>query len=287
MNVQQSFGPPDGKGILYLVGTPIGNLEDITFRAVRILKEVDWIAAEDTRHTRKLLNHFEISTHLVSYHEHNKLASGQELIHKLLQGQSVALVSDAGLPAISDPGAEIVRDAVEEGIRVVPIPGANAALSALIISSLPTDQFTFVGFLPREQGKLRIALKQLKTLQHSLLFYESPYRVEKTLQAMLEVWGNRRVVLGRELTKRFEEVVRGSIEEALDWLSRHSPQGEYCIVASGGTTADLQSELWWETLSIRKHYDAYFDQGMERKAAMKQVALDRGIPKRDVYAELI
>ncbi len=288
MNLQKSFGPPDGKGTLYLVGTPIGNLEDMTFRAIRTLKEVDWIAAEDTRQTRKLLNHFDISTRLVSYHEHNKEASGQELLRKLLEGESVAIVSDAGLPAISDPGYEFVQDAVKSDIRVVPIPGANAALSALIVSGIATDRFTFIGFLPREQGKLKTALEALKPLQQTLIFYESPYRVEKTLQAMLDVWGNRQAALVRELTKKFEEVLRGTLEECLQWLNDHAAQGEYCIVVEGGSAADAKTEQdWWEKLSIHSHYETYLAQGRDRKAAMKQVAQDRGVPKRDIYNALI
>lgn len=192
----------------------------MTFRAVRTLREVDMIAAEDTRQTRKLLTHFEISTRLVSYHEHNKQASGNELLRLLEEGQQIALVSDAGLPAISDPGADIVRDAVEAGIAVVPIPGANAALSGLIISGLKTDRFSFVGFPPRDKKPLNSWLSDLKTQEGTLLMYESPHRVKKTLQAMLEVWGDRKMAMARELTKRHEEVAHGTIGECLEWWNR-------------------------------------------------------------------
>ena len=215
MNVQQSFKSSaagegtNNSGTLYLVGTPIGNLEDMTFRAVRTLKEVDLIAAEDTRQTRKLLTHYEISTRLVSYHEHNKEASGNELLRLLEEGQSIALVSDAGLPAISDPGADLVADAVKRSIAVVPIPGANAALSALIVSGLPTDRFLFVGFPPRDRKPLTAWLDRLYKENATIICYESPHRVAKTLAAMLEQWGDRPIAMVRELTKRHEEVARG------------------------------------------------------------------------------
>lgn len=287
MTVQKSFGPPDGRGTLYLVGTPIGNLEDMTYRAVRTLKEADWIAAEDTRQTRKLLNHYDISTRLFSYHEHNKASSGEQIIEKLLNGESVALVSDAGLPAISDPGYELVCEAASHQLRVVPIPGANAALSALIVSGLPTDRFTFVGFLPREQSKLKQSLEQLKPNRHTLLFYESPYRIVNTLKAMQEGWGNRHVALVRELTKRFEEIWRGTTENAIQWLREHPPKGEYCIVVEGASKELSSAEVWWGGLSIEEHFQAYIAQGTERKQAMKQVAVDRSISKRDVYQSLL
>ncbi|MDU0206074.1 MULTISPECIES: 16S rRNA (cytidine(1402)-2'-O)-methyltransferase [Paenibacillus] len=291
INVQKSYRE-DGNtsGTLYLVATPIGNLEDMTFRAVRILKEVNLIAAEDTRQTRKLLTHFEIATRIVSYHEHNKQASGPELVRLLLEGQSIALVSDAGLPAISDPGYDLVRMAVEQGAPVVPVPGANAALSALIASGLPTERFTFVGFLPREKKDQTKVLEGLQHVQDTLLFYESPHRVDKTLARMAEVWGpERRVCLARELTKRYEEFLRGTIAECLEHLAQHPPQGEYCVIAEGASaeSAKEAADGWWEAMSLSEHVEHYEGQGSDRKEAMKQVASDRGLSKRDVYNALL
>ncbi|MGQ7891074.1 16S rRNA (cytidine(1402)-2'-O)-methyltransferase [Paenibacillus sp. WC2504] len=291
INVQKSYRE-DGNtsGTLYLVATPIGNLEDMTFRAVRILKEVNLIAAEDTRQTRKLLTHFEIATRIVSYHEHNKQASGPELVRLLLEGQSIALVSDAGLPAISDPGYDLVRMAVEQGAPVVPVPGANAALSALIASGLPTERFAFVGFLPREKKDQTKVLERLQHVQDTLLFYESPHRVDKTLARMAEVWGpERRVCLARELTKRYEEFLRGTIAECLEHLAQHPPQGEYCVIAEGASaeSAKEAADGWWEAMSLSEHVEHYEGQGSDRKEAMKQVASDRGLSKRDVYNALL
>ncbi|WJH36355.1 16S rRNA (cytidine(1402)-2'-O)-methyltransferase [Paenibacillus sp. CC-CFT747] len=287
VNIQKSFQNEAGKGMLFLVGTPIGNLEDMTFRAVQTLKEADWIAAEDTRQTRKLLTHFDIGTRLVSYHEHNKEASGRELIRLLAEGAKVALVSDAGLPGISDPGYELVREAVAEGIAVIPVPGANAALSALIISGLPTDRFFFAGFLPRERRKLHEELTGLASVPATLLFYESPHRVAKTLAAMREVWGNRRVALVRELTKRYEEAVRGTFDECLAHLEEHPPLGEYCLVVDRGEGAAFTEEAWWKDLSVAEHVERYEEQGEDRKSAMKRAAADRGVSKRDIYNELL
>ncbi|NOU76593.1 16S rRNA (cytidine(1402)-2'-O)-methyltransferase [Paenibacillus sp. LMG 31458] len=291
LNVQKSYRE-DGSGVgtLYLVATPIGNLEDMTFRAIRTLKEVSMIAAEDTRQTRKLLTHFEVATRLVSYHEHNKQASGPELVRLLLEGQSIALVSDAGLPAISDPGYDLVRMAVEQGVPVVPIPGANAALSALIASGLPTERFAFVGFLPREKKDQTKVLEGLQHVQDTLLFYESPHRVEKTLTRMAEVWGaERRVCLARELTKRYEEFLRGTIAECLEHLEQYPPQGEYCVIAEGASekAAREAADGWWEAMSLGEHVEHYEQSGSDRKDALKLVASDRGLSKRDVYNALL
>lgn len=288
MNIQKSFQPSQISGTLYLVATPIGNLEDMTFRAIRTLKEVDLIAAEDTRQTRKLLTHYEISTRVVSYHEHNKGASGPELIRILLTGQSIALVSDAGLPAISDPGYDLVRLAIEAELSVVPIPGANAALSALIISGLPTVSFLFMGFLPRDRKSIHGKLDQVKRMQGSLLFYESPHRVVKTLQEMLECLGDRQIALVRELTKRYEEAVRGSITECLEWLEQHPTQGEYCIVVEGYSAAEAeQDEQWWTNLGLEEHVVHYTEQGYTRKEAIKLAAVDRKMQKRELYNQLL
>lgn len=292
MNVQRSFaGDGTGQpGLLYLVATPIGNLEDITYRAVRTLREVDWIAAEDTRQTRKLLAHYDIRTRLVSYHEHNKRARGPELIEKLLSGQSVALVSDAGMPAISDPGEELVAEAVRQGIAVVPVPGANAALSALIASGLSAAAFRFAGFLPRDKQKRDALLQELARTPDTLLLYEAPHRLAKTLGALREHFGDRRIALARELTKKHEEIARGRLSEALAWLEQHPPRGEYCIVVEGRTEeapSAAAGEPWWADMDAAGHVAAYEAQGLGRKEAIKRAALDRGVPKREVYNALL
>ncbi|MDF2935924.1 MAG: rRNA methyltransferase [Paenibacillaceae bacterium] len=294
MNIQRSYAPDrTGSGVLYLVATPIGNLEDMTYRAVRILKEADIIAAEDTRQTRKLLTHFEITGRLVSYHEHNKIHSGPELVRLIQEGQSIALVSDAGLPAISDPGQDLVRLAIEADVPVIPIPGANAALSALIASGLDTTGFRFAGFLPRDKKGLKERLSSLQGVRETLLFYESPHRVAKTLEAMLQSWGNRQVVLARELTKRYEEFARGTLEEALILLEAAPPLGEYCLVVEGAST-DAAPEhgptgetIWWKSLTVAEHVERYESEGISRKDAMKRAAGDRGVSRRDIYQELI
>ncbi|RAP73328.1 16S rRNA (cytidine(1402)-2'-O)-methyltransferase [Paenibacillus montanisoli] len=297
MKVQRSFsnetdGTRGGAGTLYLVGTPIGNLEDMTFRAIRTLKEVDMIAAEDTRQTRKLLSHFDISTRLVSYHEHNKEASGPELVRLLESGQSIALVSDAGLPAISDPGADLAAAAAEKGIAVVPIPGANAALSALIVSGLSTEKFLFAGFPPRDRKPLAGWLQQLQRQEATLICYESPHRIMKTLGAMLEHWGDRNMAMVRELTKRHEEIARGTVSGCIAWLEEHPPLGEYCLVIAGVSkeeAAELRQDddVWWKSLSLEEHVSRYEEQGEDRKEAIKRTALDRGMQKRDVYNEVM
>jgi len=299
MYVQKSFAASEqgkGGGTLYLVGTPIGNLEDMTFRAIRTLKEVDLIAAEDTRQTRKLLTHYEIATRLVSYHEHNKEASGAELLRLLEEGRSVALVSDAGLPAISDPGADLVRDAAERHIPVVPIPGANAALSALIVSGLPTERFLFAGFPPREKKALAGWLSAIGEREETVILYESPHRLAKTLRAILEHLGDRRMAMIRELTKRHEEAVRGTAAECMALLEQHPPLGEYVLViagrektgqgeAAGRPAAD--GDAWWCGLALEAHVTHYESQGLGRKEAMKRTAADRGVAKREIYNALL
>lgn len=279
------------KGKLYIVGTPIGNLEDMTYRAIRTLKEADLIAAEDTRQTRKLLTHFDIHTRLVSYHEHNKTASGPELIRLMQEGSSIALVSDAGMPAISDPGADLVREAVENSIPVIPVPGANAALSALVMSGLPTDGFLFAGFLPRDKKSAAKRLEQLAGSRETVILYESPHRLRKTLELLLHHWGDRRIAVTRELTKKHEEAIRGTISEAIAWFGEHDPLGEFCIVAEGadpdkaGGTDGGAAEAWWTGMELEQHV-AHYEASMSRKDAIKQTAQDRGLPKRDVYNEV-
>ncbi|CAH0121974.1 MULTISPECIES: 16S rRNA (cytidine(1402)-2'-O)-methyltransferase [unclassified Paenibacillus] len=292
VDIQRSFQSQSGDrqtGTLYLVATPIGNLEDMTYRAVRTLREADIIAAEDTRQTRKLLAHFQISAKLFSYHEHNKHASGPEIIRYIIEGKNIALVSDAGLPAISDPGADLVQLALAERIPVVPVPGANAALSALIASGLATDRFTFIGFLPRDNKGIENALRSLRSAEGTLIFYESPHRTAKTLKHMLDILGNRRIVLARELTKKFEEWARGTIEQCLAWLEEHPPQGEYCLVVEAGTSEEEERDaIWWQALSIEEHVGHYEARnGGNRKEAMKQAASDRNVSKRDVYNALL
>ncbi len=274
--------------MLYLVATPIGNLDDITVRALETLKSVDVIACEDTRQTRKLLNHFQIEKRTVSYHEHNKETSGSGLLQWLEEGKKIALVSDAGLPAISDPGADLVRDATAAGFSVIPIPGANAALSALIASGLPTERFLFVGFLPREKKERRTELERLRRYPETLLFYEAPHRIEKTLVDMQEAWGDRQAVLARELTKRYEEFARGTLSELIQFLEETEARGEYCIVVEGNTgqtkDPDEAGEAnWWQALGMIEHVDHYVGQGLSNKEAIKKTAEDRGLSKRDVY----
>ncbi|WP_042453883.1 16S rRNA (cytidine(1402)-2'-O)-methyltransferase [Neobacillus dielmonensis] len=284
MHKQKSFDNEDGKGILYLVPTPIGNLEDMTFRAINILKQAALIAAEDTRNTRKLLNYFEIDTPLVSYHEHNKESSGAKLIEKLREGQHIALVSDAGMPAISDPGYELVTLAVNEGLTVVPLPGANAALTALIASGLKCQPFYFYGFLNRNKKEKRHELEELKHQEATLIFYESPHRLKETLALLLEVLGSRQIVICRELTKRFEEFIRGSLEEIWAWANQDEIRGEFVLIVEGSKEPAVQESAWWDKLTVVEHVDHYISvKNMSSKDAVKQTAKDRGMNKRDVY----
>jgi 16S rRNA (cytidine1402-2'-O)-methyltransferase len=293
--VQRSFAPREKPGTLYLVATPIGNLEDMTFRAIRTLKEVDLVAAEDTRQTRKLLTHFEIRNRLVSYHEHNREASGVELIKMLEEGKHIALVSDAGMPAISDPGAELTAEAVSRGIPVVPVPGANAALSALIISGLPTDRFLFVGFPPRDRKRMGRFLDRLETEPGTIILYESPHRIRKTLAYLAERWGERRMAMVRELTKRYEEAVRGTVRACLAYAEEQPPMGECCIIIEGtdsagqsSTGAETGADAWWEPLTLVQHVEHYMTEaGGSRKEAMKLAGKDRGLSRRDVYQAML
>ncbi len=222
-------------GVLYIVATPIGNLEDITFRAIRILKEVDLIAAEDTRVTGRLLQHYEISNDLTSYHDHNKVHKTPELIERLQSGRTIALVTDAGTPGISDPAFYLVREAIQKDIQVVPIPGASAAISALIVSGLPTDRWVFEGFLPRKKGR-QTRFTELKSESRTLIIYESPYRLERTLNDIKEYWGDRQVVVGREITKKFEEFVHGTCSEVLEYYKNNPLKGEIVLVVAGAST---------------------------------------------------
>lgn len=271
---------------LFLVGTPIGNLDDMTFRAIKILQEADIIAAEDTRNTIKLCNHFNIKTPLISYHEHNLDKGGEKILSLLGDGKIVALVSDAGMPCISDPGYDISVKAIEEGYDVVPVPGANAAISALVASGLPTHPFTFYGFLSRQKKERNAELQLLKHKQETLLFYEAPHRLKETLKAFTEAFGGqRRVVMARELTKRFEEFLRGTLDEAVAWVDTNEIRGEFCIVIEGNSnTIQEEQQNWWQDISILTHVELLMEkENVSSKDAIKLVGVERGIPKRDVY----
>lgn len=285
MQVQKSFVNDKSKGILYLVPTPIGNLEDMTYRAVRILKEAHIIAAEDTRNTKKLCHYFDIQTPITSYHEHNKEISAKNLISKLLLGEKVALVSDAGMPSISDPGYELVVQVLEENITVVPLPGANAALTALIASGINPQPFYFYGFLSRNKKERRAELENLINKTETFILYEAPHRLKETLKAMSEVLGNRSIVLCRELTKKFEEFLRGTIDEIIKWFEANEVRGEFCIVVEGNhESMENEQEPWWTEISMIDHVNHYMDQKkLTSKEAIKQVAKERNLPKREVY----
>ncbi|MGP7819492.1 16S rRNA (cytidine(1402)-2'-O)-methyltransferase [Niallia sp. 01092] len=275
----------ENTGCLYLIPTPIGNLEDMSFRAVRLLKEADLIAAEDTRNTKKLCNYFDITTPIVSYHEHNKETSGRKIIQAIQEGKVVALVSDAGMPTIADPGYELVVAAVEEKLPVIPLPGANAALTALIASGLPTHPFFFYGFLNRQKKEKKKELTFLKEIQGTILLYESPHRLKETLILINEILGNRKISLCRELTKMYEEFIRGSVHEVIDWAEKEEIRGEFCIVIEKGEWQESVTD-WWTDLTVVEHVEQYLnDEGCTAKEAIKKTAVDRGIQKREVYQE--
>lgn len=267
-------------GTLYIVATPIGNLEDMTFRAVRILHTVNLIAAEDTRHTGKLLQHFQIKTPQISYHEHNRQSRIPELLEYMGNGQAIALVSDAGMPGISDPGYELVIACIDAGITVIPIPGASAVITALSAAGLPTDRFVFEGFLPPKAAKRREYLESLETESRTLIFYESPYRLPESLQDLATVWGgDRQIVIARELTKLHEEFWRGTITEAIDHYHQREPQGEYTLVLAGKPPSQLQlteEQLKAELLQI-------MTQGVSRSQASRQLAKITSVPRRQLY----
>ncbi|MFJ7748073.1 16S rRNA (cytidine(1402)-2'-O)-methyltransferase [Peribacillus sp. NPDC097295] len=282
---QKSFEKEGLEPALYLVPTPIGNLEDMSFRALRILKEADVIAAEDTRNTKKLCNYFEISTPIVSYHEHNKEYSGRQMLERLRSGQVIALVSDAGLPTISDPGYELVKEAIAEQFKVIPLPGANAALTALIASGLAPQPFYFYGFLKRGAKEKKQELEKLKKMEATWIVYESPHRLKETLKHMQEILGDRQIVLCRELTKKFEEFIRGSISEAMNWAVENEVRGEFCLIIEGAQEHDEEpEESWWTAFDIVGHVNYYIEnKEHSSKDAIKQVAKDRNMQKRDVY----
>lgn len=282
---QKSFNSEEKEvGDLYLVPTPIGNLEDMTFRAIKILKEVDLIAAEDTRQSKKLCNHFEIETPIFSYHEHNKETSGNRVLEYLQQRKNIALISDAGMPTISDPGSELVKQVLAIGGNVIPLPGANAALTALIASGITPQPFYFFGFLDRQKKEKKNQLEQLRYRKETIILYESPHRLKETLQLMQEYLGNRSVCLSRELTKRFEEFIRGTMDEVIKWSEENEIRGEFCIILEGSTEEpSTETDTWWSKLAIKDHVEHYIKQDFTSKDAIKQVSNERGIQKREVY----
>ncbi|MDR1018893.1 MAG: 16S rRNA (cytidine(1402)-2'-O)-methyltransferase [Lachnospiraceae bacterium] len=276
-------------GILYLVATPIGNLEDMTYRAVRILNEVDLIAAEDTRNSIKLLNHFEIHTKMTSYHEYNKIEKAIKLIEILKSGKNIALITDAGMPGISDPGEDLVRMCHENNVDVTVVPGASASVSALALSGLPSRRFVFEGFLPTEKKEVEIVLNRLKDETRTIILYEAPHRLKKTLNRLFQSLGDRKVSICKEITKKYENVMVTYLSEALGFYEDNTPKGEYVLVISGRDEKEIEDESRevFLTMSIDEHMDMYLNKGMDKKAAMKQVAKDRGVGKREIYQELI
>ncbi|HTP04437.1 MAG TPA: 16S rRNA (cytidine(1402)-2'-O)-methyltransferase [Nitrospirota bacterium] len=268
-------------GVLYIVATPIGNLEDITLRAIRVLREVDLIAAEDTRHTKHLLDRYNIETHLTSYHDHNKEEKAPVLVARILEGKSVALVSDAGTPGISDPGYFLINLAVDQKIPVVPIPGATAAIAALSISGLPTDSFAFEGFLPTKHGARIKRLQELTQEERTIIFYEAPHKIIKTIEDMLEVFGDRRTVVTRELTKIHEETIRGTLSDILTRLHAGTIKGEFTIIVHGASAEpqkrDIDTAEYLKNLMIHR--------GLSKKEAISVAAEELGIPKKNVYRE--
>ena len=276
-------------GTLYLCATPIGNLEDMTFRVIRTLKEVDMIAAEDTRNSIELLNHFEIKTPMTSYHEYNKIEKGHKLVQMLLEGKNLALITDAGTPGISDPGEELVQMCYEAGVPVTSLPGAAACITALTLSGLSTRRFAFEAFLPSDKKERQQVLEELKNDTRTVICYEAPHRLVKTLKELLEALGNRRITICRELTKKHETAWQTHIAEACEYYQENAPKGECVLVIEGRSREELKAEEQeqWEQMPLEAHMEHYESQGMDHKSAMKQVAKDRGVSKRDIYRMLL
>lgn len=273
-------------GKLYLCATPIGNLEDMPMRAVRIMREADLIAAEDTRNSIKLLNHFEIKTPMTSYHEYNKVDKAAVLVDKMLAGQTVALITDAGTPGISDPGEELVRQAAAAGIEVIPVPGPAACVNALIISGLPTRRFVFEAFLPSDKKERQAVLEELERETRTMIIYEAPHRLLKTLEEFEGLLGGeRRIAVCKELTKKHETVYRATLSEAVRYYTENEPRGEYVLVLEGLDRKALvrQEQEAWREMSVEEHLALYVNQGIHRREAIKLVAKDRGVPKREIY----
>ena len=277
-------------GTLYLCATPIGNLEDITYRVLRTLKEVDLIAAEDTRNSIRLLNHFEIKTPMTSYHEYNKIDKAYQLVAKMREGKNIALITDAGTPGISDPGEDIVRICYEEGIPVTSLPGAAACITALTMSGLPTRRFAFEAFLPKDKKEHQALLEELKTETRTIIIYEAPHHLVRTLQELHDtLGGDRRLTICRELTKRHEEKMQTTFADSLAYYEVNEPRGEYVLIIAGRSREEMKKEeqAGWEALSLEEHMAHYESQGIDRKEAMKRVAKDRGVSKRDIYQALL
>lgn len=277
-------------GKLYLCATPIGNLEDITFRVVRTLKEADLIAAEDTRNSLKLLNHFEIKTPMTSYHEYNKIDKARYLVERMQkEGIQVALITDAGTPGISDPGEELVRQCYEAGVEVTSLPGPAACITALTLSGMATRRFCFEAFLPADKKEKQQILKELEHETRTIILYEAPHRLVRTLEELLLVLGNRNITVCRELTKRYETAYRASLQEALEHFKEEEPKGECVLVLEGKSRAQIleESVQEWEKMSLEEHMRYYEEQGIDRKSAMKLVAKDRNVSKREVYQALL
>lgn len=277
------------QGTLYLCATPIGNLEDMTFRAVRVLKEADLIAAEDTRNSIRLLNHFEIHTPMTSYHEYNKFDKGRELVARLQKGENIALITDAGMPGISDPGEELVKMCAEAGITVTALPGACACVTALTLSGLGTRRFAFEAFLPSDKRERRTILEGLKDETRTIVLYEAPHRLVRTLEELLETLGNRRMSVCRELTKKHETIFRTDLENALAHYQAEEPRGECVLVLEGKTAEELQKEKQdaWKEMTPEEHVSMYEAQGIARKEAMRLAARDRGVSRREIYQALL
>lgn len=273
-------------GKLYICPTPIGNLEDMTYRTVRILNEVDVIAAEDTRHSIKLLNHFEISKPLTSYHEHNKDSKGGYLIDKLLDGESIALISDAGMPGISDPGEDIIRQAIENNIEIEVLPGATASITALVGSGIETGKFAFEGFLDRDKKVRRKQLEEVKEETRTIIFYESPHRLKETLKDMLNILGNRKIALNRELTKKYQEIIREDIETAINIFNEKEVKGEFVLIVEG-FKGEKTIKNSYEELNEREYVITLMEEGMTKKDAIKSVCKDRKITKDIVYKQVL
>ena len=277
-------------GTLYLCATPIGNLEDMTFRVIRTLKEVDLIAVEDTRNSIKLLNHFEIQTPMTSYHEYNKYEKGRKLVEKLQDGMNIALITDAGTPGISDPGEELVKMCYEAGISVTSLPGAAACITALTLSGLSTRRFAFEAFLPTDKKEKELVLQEIERETRTIIMYEAPHRLLKTLKMLSERLGKkRRITVCRELTKRHETAFATTLEEACAYYNEQPPKGECVLVIEGRSREQIAQEekAQWEEMSIEEHMEHYLSQGIDKKEAMKKVAKDRGVSKRDIYNALI
>lgn len=276
-------------GTLYLCATPIGNLEDITFRVLRTLKEADLIAAEDTRNSIKLLNHFEIKTPMTSYHEFNKIEKAYQLVTKLKEGKNIALITDAGTPGISDPGEDIVRICYEEGVPVTSLPGAAACITALTMSGRPTRRFAFEAFLPRDKKERADVIEELKNETRTIIIYEAPHHLVKTVTELYNAIGDRELTVCRELTKKHEEKMQTTFLELLEYSKEHEPRGEYVLIICGKNRDDIKKEQQenWETMPLSEHMKHYESQGIDRKEAMKRVARDRGVSKRDIYRQLL